>query len=287
MPTEHKRLIEELKNLGFNEYKAKVFLSLCKGGLMTAAEIAKDAKIIRGSIYDILKSFVEKGYCNEIDTNRVLQYQVIDPDVIIDKIERDYKDEYNNKLSQLKNTFKEVKSIYTTQIPAEDKYINIELIRGFNKHRVSKYREFLLSAEEEICGMYHIKGIISEDSAEVANEFINKGGEIRSIYSFNLDFQVEKNGKVEDARKDDFIKVIYQFEKMGEAVRISELNIPNMTIVDRQNVFISSTDKGVPKQFQADLIMRRSEFAKNMYDLFNYYWNDSMTIDESKKKENL
>jgi HTH-type transcriptional regulator, sugar sensing transcriptional regulator len=287
MASDSKKLIADLKNLGFNEYKAKVFLCLCKGGLMTAAEIAKDAKIVRGSIYDILKSFVEKGYCNEIDTNRVLQYQIIDPDVIIDKIERDYKDDYNSRLSQLKDTFKEVKNIYTTQIPAKDKYINIELIRGFNKHRVSKYREFLLNAEKEICGMYHIKGIISEDSVDVANEFIKKGGKIRSIFSSNLDFQVEKNGKVTDAGKDDFIKVIYQFEKMGEAVRISELNIPNMTIVDRENVFINSTDKGVPKQFQADLIMRRSDFAKNMYDLFNYYWNDSMTIDEFKKKDTI
>src|SRR5688572_23916121 len=133
MTTDLKKLIEELKNLGFNEYKAKVFLSLCKGGLMTASEIAKDAKIVRGSIYDILKSFVEKGYCNEIDTNRVLQYQIIDPDVIIDKIERDYKDDYNVRLSLLKNTFKEVKNIYSTENTADGKYINIELIRGYNK----------------------------------------------------------------------------------------------------------------------------------------------------------
>lgn len=285
MPTDKKKLIEELKNLGFNEYKAKVFLSLCNGRLMTATEIAKDAKIVRGSIYDILKSFVEKGYCNEIETNRVLQYQIIDPDVIIDKIERDYKDDYNHKLSQLKNTFKEVKSIYTDQVPAENKFINIELIRGFNKHRVAKYRQFLLKAEKEICGMYHIRGIISEDSENLTNEFIKKGGKIRSIFSFNLDFKVEKSGKVADASEDDFIKVIYQFEKMGEAVRISKLNIPNMTIVDRENVFINSTDKGLPKQYQADLIMRRTDFARNMYDLFNYYWNDSMTIDEFKKRK--
>ncbi len=285
MSTEQNKLIEELKNLGFNEYKAKVFLALCKGSLMTATEIAKDAKIVRGSIYDILKSFVEKGYCNEIETNRVLQYQIIDPEVIIDKIERDYKEEYRNKLSRLKSTFKEVKNIYSAQIPADGKYINIELIRGFNKHRVAKYREFLLNAEKEVCGMYHIKGIVSEDSDEVANEFIKKGGKIKAIYSFNLDFKVEKNGKVLDAEKDDFIKVISQFEKMGEDVRISKLNIPNMTIVDRENVFISSTDKDIPKQFQADLIMRRTEFAKNMYDLFNYHWNDSLTIEEFMKKE--
>src|ERR1051325_9304866 len=151
------RLIEELKDLGFNEYKAKVFISLCQGKLMTASEIAKDAKIVRGSIYDILKSFVEKGYCNEIETNRVQQYQIIDPDVIIDKIERDYKDDFNQRLALLKNTFKEVKTLYSTEISPEQKYINVELIRGYNKHRVAKYREFLLNAQKEICGMYHIK----------------------------------------------------------------------------------------------------------------------------------
>lgn len=281
------KLIRELKELGFNEYKAKVFLSLSKGKLMTASEIAKDAKIVRGSIYDILKDFVDKGYCNEIETNRILQFQIIDPEVIVDKIERDYRKDFNNKVNNLKGTFSKVKDIYTTEHPEENKYINIELIRGYNKHRVAKYREFLLKAQSEICGIYQLKGIISDDSDKVANEFIQKGGKIRSIYSYNLDFKMIKEGDVIDATKDDLIKVCRNFESMGEEVRISKLNMPNMTIVDHDNVFINTDDKWIPRQNQADIILRKSGLAGNLYDLFNYYWNDSFTISEFEKMEVL
>ena len=59
-------IIEKLKELGFKEYESKVFSVLLKGSLMRASEIAKEAKIVRNSIYDILKSFVEKGGMNKI-----------------------------------------------------------------------------------------------------------------------------------------------------------------------------------------------------------------------------
>src|SRR6266498_4621954 len=106
-------LIAELKDLGFNEYKAKVFLVLLKGNLMSASDIAKEAKVVRSSIYDILKLFVEKGYCNEIETNRILQYQIIDPEIILDKIERDYHASHNQKIKTLKTTFRKLLPLYS------------------------------------------------------------------------------------------------------------------------------------------------------------------------------
>jgi len=280
---EQETLISDLKELGFNEYKAKVFLCLSKGQLMTATEIAKEAKIVRTSIYDILKIFVEKGYCNQIETNRILQFQIIDPDVIVDKIEKDYKSGYNQKVNHLKETFKKVKTIYNPEYYTENKLINIELIRGFNKHRIAKYRDFLLKAQNDICCIYNLKGIVNEDSDNVANEFIQKGGTIRSIYSYMIDFKIIRNGEVIDASKEDLINVLKNFEKMGEQVRISLMDTPDMTIVDRENVFINSNDRWIPQHNQADIILRRSEFAKKMYDLFNYYWNDSLTISEFEK----
>ncbi len=272
--------IKDLKELGFNEYKAKVFLSLAKGKLMTASEIAKDANIVRSSTYEILKSFVDKGYCNQIETNSILQFHIIDPDIIVDKIEKDYKSEYSKKVTHLKETFKKVKKIYNPEYYNEDILNNIELIRGFNKHRIAKYRDFLTKAQNDICCIYNVKGIVNEDSEVVANKFIQKGGSIRSIYSYMIDFKIIRNGQVFDASKEDLIRVLKSFESMGEQVRISLMDIPDMTIVDRENVFINSNDKWIPQHNQADIILRRSEFAKKMYDLFNYYWNDSLTVTE-------
>jgi len=278
-------LLEELKQLGFNEYKAKVFIALSSGKIMSASEIVEEAKIVRGSIYDILKSFTAKGYCNEIETNRVLQYQIIDPDIILDKIIKEYTEEHTSAISNLKNTFKKIKESYSTENNnGENKNINIELIRGYNKHRISKYRELLSSAEKEICGMYKFKGLVSDEADEIALNLIKKGGKVRSIYQTGLDFKIVRGDETIDSTPEDLIKVCRKFESKGEEIRLSEKDIPNMTIIDNENVFINTEDKWIQRQSQADIIMRHSNFAKYMHDLFDYYWNNSFTIEEYENK---
>ncbi len=276
-------IIEELKALGFNEYKSKVFMALLKGQIMSASEIAKEAKIIRSSIYDILKSFVEKGYCNEIETNRILQYQIIDPEIILDKIEREYNSNHDLLMTRLKKTFTSLKSIHNNGESKSNEGVNIELIRGYNKHRIAKYLELLRGAKKEICGMYRFKGLVMAESDEVAARFLKNGGVLKSIYQISLDFKIQRGSKISDAKLGDLLAVCRKFEKNGEQIRLSEINIPNMTIIDKKNIFITSDDKNIPRQSQADLIFRNSNLAKNMLDLFNYYWEKSLTLKQFEK----
>ncbi len=78
------------------------------------------------------------------------------------------------------------------------------------------------------------------------------------------------------------------FKKNGEDVRISTVKIPNVTVFDRQNVFINiAGDKSVPKHKQADIIINNTDFSEHMKDLFNYYWQISQTIDEFKSKKQI
>ncbi|MEO8514230.1 MAG: helix-turn-helix domain-containing protein, partial [Ignavibacteria bacterium] len=181
-------LIERLKTLGFKEYESKVLIVLLGGNPMSASEIAKEAKIIRNSIYDILKSFVDKGYCNEIETNTILNYQIIDPAIILDKISSDYRKNYNNKLSSLNETFGELQQIYKTEsAKAEAPDRNIQLIRGFNKHRIAKYMDLVNSSKNEIFGMYSQRRVVVEELSRDAQRFVKDGGVIRSIYQLSDD----------------------------------------------------------------------------------------------------
>jgi sugar-specific transcriptional regulator TrmB len=279
-------LINKLKEIGFNEYKARVFAVLSNGKIMSASEIVNEAKIVRGSIYDILKSFVKLGYCNEIETDRILQYQIIDPDIILDKIIKEHTIEHNKALSKLKDTFTNIKEQYSNKNNTDSKLINIELIRGFNKHRVSKYKEMLMGAKKEICGMYRFKGLVSDEADEFTKKFIKRGGKIRTIYQAGLDFKIMTNGKVVEADNAGLIEVCKKFESCGEEIRLSKTDIPNMTIIDSENVFINTDDKIIPNQSQADLIMRRTTFAKYMMDLFDFYWMKSLTLSQFKTEFN-
>lgn len=107
----NKPIIEKLKFIGLKEYEAKILLVLLKGMPMSASEIAKEAKLIRNSIYDTLKSFAEKGFCNEIETNTIHKYQIIDPKVIADKIERDYETSNHERINVKEYFFRDRKSL--------------------------------------------------------------------------------------------------------------------------------------------------------------------------------
>lgn len=279
----NREIIENLKNLGFKEYEAKVFCALLKGRPMSASEIAKECKLIRNSIYDTLKSFVEKAYCNEIETNTVLQYQLIDPDVIFDKIEKDYSDAFKTKLVLLKDTQRKAKALYME--PAEntnDNDVNIELIRGFNKHRMAKYVEIFKHAKHEVNGMFRLKGIVTEEIDKISKKFVKQGGKLRSIYSTSLDFRILKGGKLKQADKGDFIKLCEFFISSGEEIRLTKANIPNIAIFDKKIVFTNLRDKDIPKHRQADIIVKNSNYAEQMAELFQFHWNNSITLDEYK-----
>ncbi len=271
-------LIERLKTLGFKEYESKVLIVLLGGTPMSASEIAKEAKIIRNSIYDILKSFVEKGYCNEIETNTILNYQIIDPAIILDKITSDYKKNFNNKLNSLNETFGELQQIYKSESGKSDgPDKNIQLIRGFNKHRVARYMELVNSSVKEILGMYSPRRVVVEELSRDAQRFIKDGGVIRSIYQLSVD----------DSLNAELIAACELFQKGGEQVRLAPFKLPNISVFDSENVFINlSADKNVPKHKQADLIIKNSDYAGHMKDLFNTYWDRAFSIEDYKKERN-
>ncbi len=268
-------LIERLKSLGFKEYESKVLIVLLSGNPMSASEIAKEAKIIRNSIYDILKSFVDKGYCNEIETNTILNYQIIDPAVILDKITTEYKKNFKNRLENLTDTFSELSQIYkkeSEKVEGPDK--NIQLIRGFNKHRIEKYMELVNNSRKEILGMYSPRRVVVEELSRDAQEFIKNGGVIRSIYQLSDDNDLNA----------ELLKACELFEKGGEQVKLADFKLPNISVFDSENVFINlSADKNVPKHKQADLIIKNTDYASHMKDLFQAYWDRAKTIEEYKK----
>ncbi len=278
-------LIDKLKSIGFKEYEAKVFLVLLKGKPMSASEIAKESGVIRNSIYDVLKTFVDKGYCNEIETNTILKYQIIDPQVILDKLIGDYNTRHKSTVAALKDTFSELQVLYKTDVERAELYeTNIQLLRGFNKHRAAKHVDIFKNSDSEVLGMFKLKGLVTEEVNDISRRFIENGGVLKSIYHISLDFKIMKEGIPQKASNDDLIRLCEFFESQGEQIRLSEMNIPNITVFDRNIVFINLVDKNIPKNKQADIIVQNKDFAENMSDLFEYYWQNSLSINDFKNK---
>lgn len=278
----NKAIIEKLKASGFKEYEAKVLSVLMKGYPLSVPEIAKEAKVLRNSIYDILKSFAHKGYCNIIETNTTLKYQIIDPEIIIDKTEKEFVEANRKRVADLKDAFNDLKNSYKS-ISGDDRIDNVELIRGFNKHRSAKFIEIVHTAKKEILSMNRLRGLVSEEINNFSKKFISNGGIIKSLYKISLDFKVKKGDKVVPATNDDLIRVCELFESFGELVRLTSEEIPNMVIIDREKVFMN-IGKGTA---QTDLVINDKLYAKNMRDLFENYWDKSAVVSEFQKSSEL
>jgi sugar-specific transcriptional regulator TrmB len=279
-----KEIIEKLKSIGFKEYEAKVFVVLMKGIPMSVSDIAKEANLIRNSIYDTLKSFAERGYCNEIETNTILKYQIINPEIIIGKVEKEFDDLNRKRILTFKDTLTELKDHYKKNTyESEDSIDNVELIRGFNKHRLAKYMELVENAKFEILAMNRLKGLITDDINNFTKKFTKNGGVIRSLYKISLDFKVMKEGKQVNASNEDLVKVCEMFESFGEKVKLTAIEIPNLVIIDREKIFLNITgEKAVAKNKQSDLIINDKNYTCNMIDLFESYWERSASINEYK-----
>ncbi len=277
-------IFNKLLEIGFKDQEAKVFLVLLTNSSLSASEVAEKAKIRRTAVYDILKNFAEKGYCNAIETNTILKYEIINPRVIGEKIYNEINDENENKLGKLKDAFKNMIPLHGADSQESDGSVNIELIRGFNKHRTSKFIELFKGAKKEVLFMVRFEMFVSKELDKDALKFIKKGGVIRSLYEASLNFKiVDRNENVSIATLDGFIDLCEYYENNGEKLKISQLELPNITIFDRETVFINIDNKDIPRHSRADIIIKNPDFAKRMMDLFNYYWSQAYTTSEFKK----
>ena len=277
-------IIKKLEILGFTIYESKVFTVLMSGHNMTAAEIAEKANIPRTSVYDILKSFAEKGFCNEIQTSTKLRYEMIDPDVIEGRIQRDINTEHKNKSEELKTSFDTLKTLYKASAPSENK-VDVELIKGFNKFRVLKFMDLLKASQKEMLLMNRMEAHVSKQLDEEVINFYKRGGKIRSIYEASLNFKLDKEGQWVIPNKEDMVDLLTYFEKQGEKIKLSKSIPQNLAIFDQQIVFLSLSDLTIPKNNRTDVIIRNKNFALCMIELFEVYWKNSSTLDEFKNSK--
>lgn len=82
-------LILALKNLGFTQQEATIYIQLCKNNAMTGYEAAKLSGISRSNAYAALSNLVDKGYANVIEETSI-KYSPVPKDELIKNARRDF-----------------------------------------------------------------------------------------------------------------------------------------------------------------------------------------------------
>ncbi|MFI5145330.1 MAG: TrmB family transcriptional regulator, partial [Ignavibacteria bacterium] len=273
-----KHLIQKIESIGYSTYEARVFLVLYKGYRMSAAEIAKFAKIPRTSVYDIMKIFVQKGICNEITTPSKLVYEVIDKKVLEDKVTIETEQEYKRKIVKIKECFTELSPVFKSEQPPEYKS-DVELIKGYNRQREQKFLELINNSKKGILLMNRLRGNVSNELDDVTRKFFKRGGEFKSIYESSGNFKIKVNNKWENVTKEGLIKLCETFIGHGEQVKLIEEVPQLMAIFDEKIVYFSLHDESMTYRDSSDIIINNKRFASFITSLFNMYWDKADTIE--------
>ena len=276
-------IIQNLEKLGFTQYESKIFCVLFEGHLLTASEIAKKADIPRSSAYDVLKTFVKKGICNEIETSSVAKYEIIDPAIVQDKIEKDINDSFKSKMTNLKESFDKLQPLFRAR-ELEGQKVDVELIKGFNKHRYAKFMEIFRMAEKEVLLMSKPEGYLNTDIDEATVNFVKKGGVLKTLYDTNGSFRLKVDGVWKEVTKENFPDFISQIVTEGEEIRLTDKINQFIMIADRKIILISLVDPTISRYNRSDIIIKNENYADSMAEYFLSCWDKAYTVDEYKKR---
>jgi sugar-specific transcriptional regulator TrmB len=85
------RLLENLKQLGFNEYEARVYIEMLhQTDPLTAYEIGKLSGVPRSKVYEVVDNLRRKQYVVQMEDNPK-KYLPVDPEEVFSSIEKSFK----------------------------------------------------------------------------------------------------------------------------------------------------------------------------------------------------
>nr|WP_292467783.1 helix-turn-helix domain-containing protein [Methanolobus sp.] len=97
-------LLTSLQNLGLTSYEAKVFIALIKNECATVSALHLDSGVPNSAIYGSLKKLEKRGII-EYQNTKPMRYRCLPPEEAIAKLKRDYEEECDTVLTELKEMY--------------------------------------------------------------------------------------------------------------------------------------------------------------------------------------
>ena len=239
-----------LKDLGFTEYEAKIYLALVYLKKADVRTISKETGIHQTKAYQIAKQLVEKGMVKIISGHPIM-FEVVEPSLAFSKVLEDFekkKENVKNVIAELQQSFQEAQKLGEEEIAT---YMNFEVL----KEELKKLHN---SAKNEIC-IYSRFEKIDKDLIESLEEAVKRR------------INVEVVGAVKDQTSE---LNAYAYKKVGCRVKIlfSEDYAPiSFSVIDEEKGHLLIRSESNPNNY-IDIMMKNKKLAKMFKNLFWCYW---------------
>jgi len=252
-------MIEEFKSLGFENYEAKALEVLLKGRL-SVKELSKKTNIPFGKIYSIIKKLKERGFVSETNSRPKLVY-VENASEIIDRLIKNKQE----KDRQLNDRLREIANEVDKGHSKESKFFEVGITQEENKK--IQLRSFSESKKEilQIINIHHKpksnrkNKIMWEKEIEKA---VLRGILFKSIYP-------------RDAVLPPILEKLNKKHPEKFQVKRFDTDFIRCDIIDEEKILLKIVNEDFGR-FGGILFFENEKFAKNLREIFNDIWEESV-----------
>lgn len=270
-----KDLIDQFQLLEIPRRESEVYLALLQKKEFTAPEIAKITTVSRTKAYEVLQNLVKKGLCSESYRNGSKLFKAVNPKIVIENLSNEY-DKKKRTLESLNHSLEE---IYKN---TESNTESLEYIEVLTEISQIKERWLYIQSNAKKEELVFNKGpysITPQENMEYENDLISRNVICKGLYEF--DKQMDKQSV------DNFITMLDRYSKLGEEVRVIEKLPMKLAIIDEHITMLALNDPISLTPSITTMIVTHPSFATAQKEVFNSYWQKSVTHEEFINKINI
>lgn len=265
-------VLEKLKKLGLTGYESSAYLALLKLVDSEADEIANNAKIPMGRIYNVLSSLEEAHLIRAQDT-RPRRYACVEPALALERLSKTRHEELTQASVELENLVSDLKSELSGVEPRKADKTFWTVAIGDESHElisesiIGSRKELLVFMASRMTSERLKKDLMKEGHHKIINAFyetIKRGIEVKAILSKDVDF----------SELEDYPAINKLFENSGDKFNCRFAAIPAtpFDIIDSENVLLQMLNPINPEELFAVVNIRDTKLALELRKKFFAIW---------------
>lgn len=261
--------MSDLAELGLSSYEAKVYRTLLALGAAPAREIATASEVPRGRIYDVLNTLDSRGLVRVDDTREPTQYGAVDPDVAVDHLLDERKQELAQRRDHYETVAESVRDRLATAIPTESRFWAASLGSDDALAVASEQQELAETRITSVIGAPYENAGWEQYAAEidVIEREIDPSLDIRVLVSETLLDQIDP------AIQNEIFDLADDF-----SVRVTSNITLTVDVIDGHVVYVHVTDPLDPTERLGVVAVRDETFASQVESAFEGVWDDARRI---------
>ncbi len=265
-------VLEKLKKLGLTGYESSAYLALLKLGDAGADEIANNAKIPMGRIYNVLSSLEEARLIRAQDT-RPRKYVCVEPASALERLSKTRHEELTQASVELETLVSDLKSELSGVEPRKPDKTFWTVAIGEESHEL--IREYISGSQKELLVFMAPrmtserlkKDLMKESHAgtlKAIHEAVKRGVEINIILNKDVDFSL----------LEEYPVVKQMLAYMGDkfSCRFAAIPATPFDIIDSENVLLQMLNPINPDELFAVVNIRDTKLAKELREKFFAIW---------------